>query len=315
MGAILKLIFGISEAETTFARRGFRGGEAGVRQVLEKVGHNFVTGYHAALMDGREEVLVPRLEQIDLDYRGFAYEGAAMGLGILDRVTPWRRNRIRKFLNGAGDAHTYMVHVALGWVAARLPGSIEKVLEPFDPVLRWLVIDGYGFHEGFFHWPKYIAGGSAPARLQGYARRVFDQGFGRSLWFVESGEPQRILETISRFGKERHADLWSGIGLASVYAGIVTPEVLHALRTSAGEHRLALAQGAAFAAKARQRAANATAYTECACRILCDRSAEAAARLTDEALENLPGNGPEPAYEVWRQRIQRAFRDQKAIAK
>ena len=330
MGSIYKAIFGISEAETGFARRGFRGGEGGVREVLEKVGHAFVFGYHVALEDSREAILVKRLAQIDHDYCGFAYEGAAMGLGLLDRLTPWNRNRVENFLKGPGEPHTYMVHVALGWVVARLPRPLSNHLldqfsphhasrithqTPLDPLLRWLILDGYGFHEGFFHWPKYIEGAPAPARLHGYARRVFDQGFGRSLWFVDGGDGERISRTISGFGSERHADLWSGIGLASVYAGTVSDQALRALRETAGEHWPSLGQGAAFAAKARHRAGNVTAYTERASRILCNRSAAEAARLTDEALENLPGNGPEPAYEVWRQRIQQALRSRKEIAK
>ena len=35
--------------------------------------------------------------------------------------------------------------------------------------------------------------------------------------------------------------------------------------------------------------------------------AEDAAKVTDAALENLPADGAEPAYEIWRQRIQAQF--------
>lgn len=216
MGAILKQIFGISAAETTFARRGFRGGAAGRREHIERVGRTFVAGYHAALETPRVEILVPRLQEIELNFRGFAYEGAAMALGILDRVTPWRRDRVRNFLQRTGDAHTYMVHVALGWAAARIPGNLEKQMAPLDPLLRWLLLDGYGFHEGFFHWPKYLDDGPPPGRVAGYAARVFDQGLGRSLWFVEGAEVAAIGETIAHFSESRRADLWSGVGLASV---------------------------------------------------------------------------------------------------
>ena len=126
---------------------------------------------------------------------------------------------------------------------------------------------------------------------------------------------EQIAATIGNFAPERHGDLWSGIGLASVYAGVVSEEALWALRAAAREHSAALGQGAAFAAKARCRAGNATAYTDRACRVLCDRSAEEAARLTDDALENLPLNASEPAYELWRQRIQQSLRSWKEIAK
>jgi hypothetical protein len=40
-----------------------------------------------------------------------------------------------------------------------------------------------------------------------------------------------------------------------------------------------------------------------------------AAQVTDEALENLPFNGPEPGYEVWRRRIQQRFLQEQEVAR
>jgi enediyne biosynthesis protein E3 len=313
VGALFKCIFGIPEVETTFERRGFRGGENGMRENIERAGRAFVTGYHAALKEDREAALVARLDQVELTFRGFAYEGAAMGLGLLDRVTPWRRDRVERFLKGAGKPHTYMVHVGLGWVAARMPGGVGKTFEALDPLLRWLVFDGFGFHEGFFHWRKYLNGQPISPRVSGYATRVFDQGLGRSLWFVDGGSIARLRETVGNFPESRRADLWSGIGLASVYAGEVSEPELILLRETAGQFRPELAQGAAFAAKARHRAANPNAYTDRACWILCGMSSADAAALTDAALENLPANGAEPAYEIWRKRIQEKFSQSKEL--
>jgi enediyne biosynthesis protein E3 len=199
------------------------------------------------------------------------------------------------------------VHVGAGWVLARVPGSVEKYLARFDPVLGWLVVDGYGFHEGYFHWRRQLSGAEAPRRLRGYARRVFDQGLGRSLWFVDGTDVERLTGTIGSFPAGRRPDLWSGAGLAAVYAGEVSEASLELLRTAAGACRPQLAQGAAFAAKARQRAGNATDYTGMATRKLCGVSVTEAARLCDETLENLPATGPEPAYETWRRRIQHRF--------
>ena len=42
---------------------------------------------------------------------------------------------------------------------------------------------------------------------------------------------------------------------------------------------------------------------------LCGSSALEAARLCDTTLENLPANAEQPAYEIWRQRIQRHFQE------
>ena len=286
-GSIRKRLFGISLEEVSFTRLGFRGNPGEARQRLERVPIAFATGYHAALEDDREEPLLTKLNTVDLEQRGFAFEGAAMGLALLDYLTPWRRNRVASFLRGAGAAHAYMVHVGVGWAMARLHAGIPRARARLDPLLGWLAIDGYGFHEGFFHWPRYIEGQPAPSRLRGYDHRAFDQGLGRSLWFVEGADVTRIPRTLTAFATERRADLWRGIGLAATYAGGVGEAELKALREAASASRPQLAQGSAFAAKARQRAGNLVPHTELACRTLCGLSAEEAARLTDVALESL----------------------------
>jgi hypothetical protein len=180
-------------------------------------------------------------------------------------------------------------------------------LARLDPLLRWLVIDGCGFHEGYFSWRRYIEECATPARLSGYARRVFDQGLGRSIWFVKGANVSAVAKAIDSFPASRRADLWSGTGLACAYAGGGGRDAVESLRAAAGAHLAAVAQGAAFAAKTRQRAANLSPHIETACRGLCRRSAEEAAAITDAALENLHEEGELPSYEVWRRRIQIEF--------
>lgn len=298
---------GLRPEETSFARRGFRGATVEMRARLEHVGATFVAGYHAALEQDSPETLAAELAGVELELRGFAFEGAAMGLALLDRLAPWRANRVHEFLRGEGDAHAYMIHVGVGWVWARMPFGFRRAQRKLDPLLGWLAFDGWGFHEGFFHWQKYISGHPAPGRLNRDERRVFDQGLGRSFWFVNGGDPDLIARTITGFSTERQADLWSGIGLAATYAGMASEQVLKTLVESAGVNAPQLAQGSAFAAKARQRAGNLTAYTDRATSLLCGMSALEAARLCDTTLENLPANAPQPAYEIWRQRIQNRF--------
>jgi enediyne biosynthesis protein E3 len=299
-------IFGLSLEETTFARRGFHEGEAGARQRLELIGRTFLYGYHAALEEDRLDALVSRLSAVEVELRGFAFEGASMALALFDLLMPWQSVRVSTFLNGPGEAHRYMVHVGVGWALARL-GRIKRTIERLDPLLRWLAIDGYGFHEGYFHWKGYIQEQVQPTRLSGYARRAFDQGLGRSLWFVDGADVARISATIAAFSPARQADLWSGVGLACAYAGGVDRAAVEVLRALSGSYLPHLAQGAAFAAKARQRAGNLTLHTEVACEILCGISANDAANCTDLALEDLPTDGAQPLYEIWRQRIQSHF--------
>ncbi len=305
--AILKSFLGIKDAEVTLARRGFSARNDAARRHLETAGRSFLSGYHAALQESRPEELDKRLLQIEVLYRGFAYEGAAMALALLDHLLPTWRRRWDSFLAGPGGVHRYMMHVGYGWTMARLPWlrrSIDRRLRSFDPLLRWLIVDGYGFHEGYFYSRRYISEQARPGQLTGYSLRAFDQGLGRSLWFMCGTDAARLRELLARFHASRLPDLWSGIGLACTYAGIVDNEGLKDILESAGAYRGDLAQGASFAAKARQLAGNPAEHTDRACRQFLGLDAQSAARLSDDELRGLPVDQAEmPAFEVWRSRI------------
>jgi len=304
-----KRVFHVPIEEVTFARRGFWEGDSRARKRLERIGKTLLLGYHAALEETDPPVLAQRLNLIDSELRGFSFEGAAMGLALLDLITPWKRDRWRLFFNKAADTHRYMMHVGVGFALARVRPWIKTHCALTDPLLGWLVVDGYGFHQGYFEWPRYVVQQELPRHLSAYACRAFDQGLGRSLWFVDGADVSRIQETIAAFSSSRQADLWSGIGLACAYAGGVDADAIKVLKTAAGPYRRQLAQGAAFAGKARQQAGNRADHTDLTCRILCDLSADAAAGVTDEALKDLHANEKEPAYEVWRRRIQETFEE------
>lgn len=300
-GRLRLRLFGISPNESSFVSRGFAPAAPDVQTRLEGVGATFIGGYRAALLHENQAVLQAELDRVDLALRGFAYEGAGMGLALSDFFTPWRR-RWQGFLEGPGHDHIYMLYVGMGWAWARLPVNITHRLERHDSLLRWLAVDGYGFHQGYFHWRKFIDGQQRP-RLTGYALRAFDQGLGRSLWFVKGADVGRIARAVIRFSPARHADLWGGVGLACGYAGGLERAAIETLWDSAGPCAPQLAQGVAFAAKARERAGNPAPHTELACRVVWRRSARDVAKVTDNALKDLPAAGSEAAYEVWRRRI------------
>ena len=303
LGQTRRRFLGISPTEVSFARRGFVSGETEARRRLEQIGITFLCGYHAALEETGFVPLARRLAAVDAELRGFAFEGAAMGLALLDCFTPWRKNRWRTFTERIAEPHVYMMHVGLGWALARLRRRVTPYLVRLDPLIGWLMVDGYGFHEGYFGWPRYVEQRAIPAHLIGYERRVFDQGLGRSIWFVKGADVAAVVGAVNAFPNARRDDLWSGVGLACAYAGGCGPAAIQSLRTAAGKHLLALAQGVAFAAKTRKRAANLNAHTETVCRVICGYSAEDVAALTDAALEDLHERGGLPAYEEWRRRI------------
>ena len=291
---------GISLDEVRVERRGFRCRDPRAAERLERVGTEFLAGYHAGLEESSVAALAIRLNStVEAGYRGFAFEGAAMSLTLLDRLH-LARSRFGEFLQGPGEPHIYMLHVGAGWAVARLPWLRRDPLRAtrrFDPLLRWLALDGYGFHEGYFHWPR------VSPLLAGYAQRAFDQGLGRSLWFVESMDPGRIAATIDSFPLARRPDLWAGVGLACAYAGGGSFESACRLRDAATGEWMHLAQGAAFAAEARRRAGNPSEEGDIACRALCGMPANEAAAIAREEMAGLPRDGETPAYEIWRGRI------------
>lgn len=252
------------------------------------------------------------LEAVEPAFRGFSYEGCAMALAVRDGIRPAGQHWVRDLLASRGADHIYMAYIGVGWAMARLPRLRWRAIEPHDPLLRWLALDGYGFHQAYFRTQEYVwrqhratIPGWEPA---GYANRAVDQGIGRALWFVNGSDVQRVATTIDAFPQSRQGDLWSGAALASVYAGGADAGELSDMVRLAGPYRSHAAQGAVFAAKARLLAGLVLPGTELGVKAHCDMSVEEAAAVSDEARHGLP---PEdaglPSYEVWRDRIRKRF--------
>jgi enediyne biosynthesis protein E3 len=305
MGSLKRAMFGISGKHVRFDQRGFRWGRPETRQRLEHVGSTFLIGYHAALDTADGDRIAEQIEQVELADRGFAFEGAAMALALLDKFLPGSRT-LKALMEAQGKRHIYMLHIGAGWALARLPWKIQidPAIAGFDALLRWLVVDGFGFHEGYFHW----RGDSAPNPPRGgspEALHAFDQGLGRALWFKQCGDPEAIARTIRGFPEFRRRDLWGGLGLAASYAGGVSREVLSEL-AAISDHVPALAQGAVFAANARERAGNPAPHTELACSIFCGASAKRAAQIADQVLEDLRSATKQPCYQDWVLSVERS---------
>lgn len=295
-------IFRISDAEVSFERRKFPDDRNGTREHLERAGGAFVQGYNAALRHTTIADLGRALDALPPDLHGFAYEGASMALGIFDVLTPWKRTRWISLLEHAPQ-HVYLCFVGIGWSLARLRmRKIPPFVRRKNSLLASLAADGLGFHEAFFK-PGKIVRTAAPAPLTGWDANGFDQGVGRALWFVDGGNPGRIAATIATFARERQSDLWSGTGLALAYAGGVDERAAAELLERSGRYRSNVAQGIAFAAKARDLAGNITAATELACSLAWSRNARETAALVDDALERARGTAADVHYETWRHNI------------
>jgi hypothetical protein len=301
--AAKRLLFGFELREATCAARGFRVTAAAAKARIETIGRAFVCGYDAALACVGSEELSCSLGTIDHELRGFAFEGAGMALMVLDLVDPRRSKRWKDFVDGPGNSHIYMVHIGGGWAFARLPGGralLERFLARCDERFMWLVVDGYGFHHGFFEPARAVDRRERPTFRSAYAARAFDQGLGRSLWFVEGADVDRVVARVQMFEPARRADLLSGVGVAAAYAGGIEEEQLSRLAANVGAQLPDLQLGVAFAATARWQAGNPSAYTAAASKAICASSdtglAQLGTQLLDEVLAAPQDNFPPDPY-------------------
>jgi hypothetical protein len=298
-------------SETSLDKRGFHKKSPQAQHLLETVGEKFLLGYAHAVEARTPAQCEEWLSRIPTQFRGFAYEGAGMGYAMLDGLPFGGRRHIDDFVAGPGGTRQhYIILVGVGWAMARLPRFAWPKADRFDPLLRWLVLDGYGFHQAYFKTEKYVRQQYQdqdfpwPGReYRGYALRAMDQGIGRALWFICGTDVDLVTRTIAGFDPARHGDLYAGVGLASTYACGVAEDELTELALRAGEHRGQLAQGSAFAADARVRAGLLIPETEIATRAICGLPAERAAAITQEVRPAEPVDGELPAFEMWRQRI------------
>lgn len=318
LGALRRLLFAPSLAEVSFEKRGFQPSAPAVTRRLESIPQAVVIGFEAGIEAPDLREIAWRLDLVDAELRGFAYEGATMALTITDQLRPHGRGRTRSLLLGPAEPHTFLTYIGIGFAMARLPRRRwSRVLpdlagSPYYPDLGWLAVDGYGFDLAYFNPRRWVERQETPRPYPWlgaaeYFLRAVDQGIGRALWFIHGARVPDVAGAVARFSPRRRPDLWSGVGLAATFAGGADVESLARLAVAAGDHRPELAQGAVFAAKARTFAGLVPAHTELAISTLGGLSASAAGELVDAAVSASRAAGSGLVYEQWRSYVRHRF--------
>ncbi|MFF0245410.1 DUF1702 family protein [Streptosporangium sandarakinum] len=317
-GSFRRLLLAPSLADVTFAVRGFPGASSPAAERLEAIPQSVVCGFEWGIDARNQWEVERRLGMIDVELRGFAYEGATMALTVLDAMGGGRGHRTRDLLLGPGRPHIFLTYIGIGFAMARLPRPLWKKVvpdlgeTPYHPTMSWLAVDGYGFDRAYFDTRRWVDEQRVPAPYAwegspGYFPRAVDQGIGRALWFIHGARTADVAAAVRRFADGRQADLWSGVGLAATFAGGCGTEDLAAMGEEAGEHRAELALGAVFAVKARDHAGFVPEHTAAATAALTGLSVADAVALADDTAVDPYGSGPVPQYEVWRRRIHARF--------
>jgi hypothetical protein len=313
-GVARRLALTPSFADVSFAGLKFPVTASAATRRLEAIPQAVICGFEWGIEVPGLDELVQRLELVDPLQRGFAYEGATMAYTVRDAMAAGRGGRTARLLSGPGVPHTFLTYIGIGFAMARLPRPLwRNVLPdltgtPYFPTMSWLAVDGYGFDRAYFDPTKYVTGQQRPTTYpwQGradYFPRAVDQGVGRALWFIHGGAPDAVGAAVRRFATTRHADLWSGVGLAATFAGGADAAGLTTLVRESGELHSHLGQGSVFAAKARQFSGHVPPHSAEAVHVLTGLALPAAAALADDvSLSDQDGDGA-PDYEIWRRQV------------
>ena len=215
----------------------------------------------ATFQDAKEKVSdISNLEQLNESLLKFpnefisvAYEGASMGLAI---KTIQETNSLAiwdDFYQHFGLKHSTQIYIGLGWAFSELNLDFSDVDIIITPSLQYRVMDGYGYYEGIFKRKSSIRMQQVP-QFDALSLRSYDQGLGRSLWYIAQGEVERLARTIHLFPENRQDDLWRGIGIASSYVGGIDTIILEQLTKEAGKYLPSFKCGAAMLIQSRTKA-------------------------------------------------------------
>jgi hypothetical protein len=263
--------------------------------------------YQVALKDD-SDALDEHLESVETDFLGFAIEGSAMGLVVLDQREPRDPTRLDGFFGGRWSGFSLLMYAGIGLGLAELGESVLTWAEERHALDAGFAIDGYAFHLALGAPDEYLDGRSPPPEFTGPAARLFDHGLARSTWFTCGADPSAVALAIDRFPADRRADIWSGIGLAATYAGGLDPEGLDVLRTVSG-HPAALAGGSALAAYGRVLAGNVVPGNEVAAKALTGLTTTEASALVEDCRAAAGSDVSLDAFVRWHDAIRHKFAD------
>jgi hypothetical protein len=326
LGTARRVALTPSFTKISFRRRGFPVSPTPGTERLEAIPRSVICGFEWGIETRTQRELEQRLALVDVELRGFAYEGATMAYTIRDAMAGRRGHRARDLLMGSGQPHIFLTYIGIGFAMSHLPRPLWRNVLPdlagsaFYPTMSWFAVDGHGFDLAYFRTREYVDQQRIPKPYPwdgspDYFHRAIDFGIGRALWFVHGGRPADAVAAARRFDPRRQADLFSGLGLASAFAGGCDAGELGALLDGAGEHRAEVGLGAVLAVKGRHFSGHVPGYTEAAAKVLTGMSVEQTVELADRT--EVPygeGTAQTPAYELWRRRIREHFTTPAATA-
>ncbi|WP_339821871.1 DUF1702 family protein [uncultured Parasphingorhabdus sp.] len=304
--SVIRKFLVLDPRRVEFRIRGFDLAEKSHEERLESIGKTFLRGYNLILSARSLAAFEQAMAEEPALLRGFFVEGGAMGSALVDSI-PFRRPMLGKFRERFEERFPLLVNAGTGLAMSKLSWREKAIVGALDPFYRWMAYDGMGYHNVYFQQEKTL---NSPKRiLEGYASRAYDQGVGRGIWFVSGADIDKAAALAGSMTADRQADIWSGIGLASCYAGPADEKVFIDGYRLAGPSGEWFAQGIGFACSARMSDQSMPETICAAIRTLWDMEPEALAALVEQLRQDnvTRTRSDRPRYEAWRHSVAAAF--------
>jgi hypothetical protein len=254
---------------------------------MEIIRNGFQHGKAAASETKDPDQLMKILAEDHSEFRSVVYEGASMELA-LQGFADGSMQRWKLFLENTKE-HSAQIFIGLGWAIAQEKITELSFTNDLDQNMMFRSWDGSGYFDAVFRQRQTIKNQNRLEYIPEKNYHEYDQGMGRSLWYIVKGEALKLPEMIALFDESRHPDLWRGIGIACSYVGGFDETILKSLSSLAGKHHKQLGVGAAMVAKSRILANCFTDDIETACNYWCGKKAIEAMNVLVK-VENENGN-------------------------
>jgi len=193
---------------------------------------------------GDFSALESQVENNHTFYAPYVIEGAGMAFGILFHcryITAGALDSAYFNIANINRLFSFGVGMCLGFLG--LP--FEKCSNYTERLSLRAIKDGYGFYSGIKlrhrlleHGADLINGGPSDFGLW--------NGYGRSLWFASSSNPEKLFNIVQTLPQRSRGAVWRGVGLAATFTGGVELDVINHLSNLFKERRRNLAHGAQY---------------------------------------------------------------------
>ena len=279
--------------------------QAEIESRMEKIRAIFQYGVSISTDEADLDLLSIKLRSVENEFRSIGYEAAAMSLALKDISTHNNFSTWHSFIQRFAARYATQAHVGLGWAIAQQRLSDFSFVETLDPFMQCRVMDGFGYYEGIFRKRKTIWEMQVPANLKKTWLHAYDQGVGRSIWYICQADCNKISVMMRGFPVSRHKDFWRGIGTACCYVGGFDENFLKRLRKISSVHQDQLAVAAALVSATRTEAGSPSRYIELACEIWCNCSQKDALEIAETAKRYSAKN--KDTCNAWISNIEKTF--------